>query len=66
MYGSILYSHSECICFHAAFLRRVFFRPDDEGDMILRNVGWAKWGPDMVPELGPVFPCVKYLLTDVL
>jgi hypothetical protein len=26
-------------CFHAGFLRDVFFDPEDGGDMFLRNVG---------------------------
>jgi hypothetical protein len=27
-------------CFHASFLRYLFFDPEDGGDMFLRNVGW--------------------------
>jgi hypothetical protein len=26
-------------CFHASFLLGIFFDPEDEGDMFLRNVG---------------------------
>jgi hypothetical protein len=26
-------------CFHAGFLRSLFFDPEDGGDMFLRNVG---------------------------
>jgi hypothetical protein len=27
-------------CFHVGFLLALFFDPEDEGDMFLRNVGW--------------------------
>jgi hypothetical protein len=40
MYGQKLYMNVRfiCISFPAAFLRSVFFGPDDEGEMFLRNV----------------------------